>query len=211
LTILEASLEAFHRVPGLRYSVVVTRREFLDRAFQMLIKRGLAGRAVEGGKEREDSVALGLSAVPPGIPLVLIHDAARPFVPPQVIRNVLSGAVKWGAVVPGVPVHDTIKLLRPDGRVVETMPRPLLSAMQTPQGFRTELLRMAFQKLGRRRSALTDDGAVAQEAGYPVRVVPGDPANFKITTSEDLRHAREKAKQINTGTSETTGKSKKRF
>ncbi len=195
-TVLQASLAAFAQVPGLFYSVIVTRREYLDRAWKDLGRQGLAGRVVEGGKEREDSVALGLAAVPRGIPLVLVHDAARPFVPEAVIREVLAGANRWGAVVPGIPVTDTIKLTRTDGRVVSTLPRPLLAAVQTPQGFKTEWLRAAFQKVGRRRSSLTDDGAVAQAAGYPVRVVPGDIHNFKITTPADLKRARELAKKL---------------
>jgi 2-C-methyl-D-erythritol 4-phosphate cytidylyltransferase len=195
-TVLEISLEAFRRVPGLRYSVVVTRKDYLDQAFSILKRMGMAGRSVEGGAEREDSVALGLEAVPPGIPLVLIHDAARPFVSSEIIEGVFQGAAKWGAVVPGVPVTDTIKLTRPDGKVVSTLPRQLLSAVQTPQGFKTEVLRKAFKKLGRRRSKMTDDGAVAQEAGFTVHVVPGEPGNFKITTPHDLHRARNLAKTI---------------
>ena len=195
-TILQASLRAFARVPGLFYTVVVTREDYLDTAWKQLSGLGLAGRVVEGGKEREDSVAMGLLVVPRGIPLVLVHDAARPFVSEAVIRGVLAGAERWGAVVPGVPVTDTIKLTRPDGRVVSTLPRPLLAAVQTPQGFKTESLRKAFQKLGRRRAALTDDGAVAQAAGYPVRLVPGDIHNFKITTPGDLSHARQISRKM---------------
>jgi 2-C-methyl-D-erythritol 4-phosphate cytidylyltransferase len=174
----------------------VTRRDYLDKAFGFLKRMGLPGRSVEGGKEREDSVALGLEAVPPGIPLVLVHDAARPFVSAAVIEGVLAGAARWGAVVPGIPVTDTIKLTRPDGKVVSTLPRPLLAAVQTPQGFKTELLQKAFRKLGRRCSKLTDDGAVAQAAGYSVRIVPGDLGNFKITTPQDLYRARHLMKTI---------------
>jgi 2-C-methyl-D-erythritol 4-phosphate cytidylyltransferase len=195
-TVLEVSLEAFQQVPGLRYAVVATQKDYLDRAFGMLKRLGIPGRSVEGGAEREDSVWLGLEAVPPGIPLVLIHDAARPFVSPEVIENVLAGAAQWGAVVPGVPVTDTIKLIRPDGKITTTLPRPLLAAVQTPQGFKTELLRKAFKKLGRRRSRLTDDGAVAQAAGFSVRVVPGEPGNFKITTPKDLEQARRLVKTL---------------
>jgi len=190
VTVLAASLRAFQRVPGLRYTVVVTRADYLDRAFRILKGLGMAGRSVEGGREREDSVALGLAAVPPGIPLTLVHDAARPFVSEEVIERVLDGADKWGAVVPGGPVADTIKLTRPDGKVVSTLPRHLLAAVQTPQGFKTECLRKAFKKLGKRRAKMTDDGAVAQAAGFPVRVVAGDPHNFKITTPRDLEQAR---------------------
>jgi 2-C-methyl-D-erythritol 4-phosphate cytidylyltransferase len=101
VTVLAASLRAFQRVPGLRYTVVVTRADYLDRAFRILKGLGMAGRSVEGGREREDSVALGLAAVPPGIPLTLVHDAARPFVSEEVIERVLDGADKWGAVVRG--------------------------------------------------------------------------------------------------------------
>ncbi len=193
--VLEASLDVFRRVPGLRYTVVVTRQDCLSRAFRMLTSRALPGRVVPGGAEREDSVALGLSAVPPGIPLTLIHDAARPFVTVSVVRRVLEGALKKGAVVPGVAVLDTVKWLDRNGRVRKDLPRHLLAAVQTPQGFRTEWLRRAFKRLGPRRARLTDDGAVVQAAGYPVHVVEGDPLNFKITTPADLKRARETAKK----------------
>jgi len=189
-SMLEASLAVFARVPLLRYAVVATRKEYLDKAFRMLSRRGIPGRVVEGGSEREDSVARALLAMPPGIPLVLVHDAARPFVTHRVIQNVLSGAARWGAVVPGVKVTDTIKLYKPGGAVQATLPRHRLAAVQTPQGFKTDLLRNAFRKVGKKRSALTDDGAVAQAAGYPVRLVVGDIHNFKITTKADLIRAR---------------------
>jgi 2-C-methyl-D-erythritol 4-phosphate cytidylyltransferase len=146
----------------------------------------LAGRAdvVAGGAERQDSVALGLSALPEGVDVVLVHDAARCLAPPSLVASVVQ-AVREGhpAVVPGLPVVDTLKEVDDDGTVVGTVAREPLRAVQTPQGFTRSVLVLAHATVD---AAATDDAALVERLGEPVTVVPGDPMAFKITTPDDL-------------------------
>jgi len=147
----------------------------------------LDGRAtvVAGGAERYDSVRMALSEI--GDPaFVLVHDAARPLTPPGPIQRVVA-ALRDGlrAVIPVLPVVDTIKAVDANGVVLGTPERAGLRAVQTPQGFDTDLLRRAY----RRAVAVTDDAALVENIGTPVHTVTGDPLAFKITTALDLRLA----------------------
>ncbi len=189
-TMLDMCLESFRQVPGLAYVIIVTRHEYLEQAIQAIYRWKLAGIVTKGGAEREDSVQKGLEVVPPGVQYVLIHDAARPLVSPGLIHRVLEGASRFGAVIPVIPVKDTLKVVSA-GKVVKTLDRSKIGAVQTPQGFKLALLRKAFKKLGRKASHLTDDAAVVEAAGTRVRVVQGDLLNFKVTTPDDLRHVKD--------------------
>lgn len=138
--------------------------------------------SVTGGATRAASVRAGLTAIPDDAMIVVVHDAARPLASSALFDAVI-GAVRAGAdgAVPGVPVADTIK--RVDGdRVVETVPRKDLVAVQTPQAFRAEALRAAH----RDAPEATDDAALVEAAGGTVVVVPGDRRNLKVTTPDDL-------------------------
>jgi 2-C-methyl-D-erythritol 4-phosphate cytidylyltransferase len=140
---------------------------------------------VAGGRERQDSVRAGLAALPPGIELVAVHDAARPLVRPDAVRRVLEAARATGAAILAAPVRDTIKRVAA-GRVVETPPRAECWAAQTPQVFRVEILREALAKAEAEGVVGTDDAQLVEALGVEVRVVPGDPDNLKITGPEDL-------------------------
>ena len=189
-TLLDMCLESFRQVPGLAYVIIVTQDEYMEQAIQAIYRWKLAGIVTKGGAEREDSVRLGLSVVPPGVQQVLIHDAARPLVSPGVIQRVLDAAVKSGAAIPVIPVKDTLKVIS-SGKVVKTLDRTKIGAVQTPQGFKLSILKKAFKKLGQRASRLTDDSAVVEAAGFKVKVVEGDLLNFKVTTPDDLRHVKD--------------------
>ncbi len=142
---------------------------------------------VTGGATRQASVAAGLSAVWPDVEVVLVHDAARALVPPEVFGRVVD-AVTGGrpAALPVVPVVDTIK--RVAGDVVEAaVDRAELAAAQTPQGFRRDLLDEAYRAA---TEEFTDDAALMADAGHPVFTVAGDALGFKITTPADLERAR---------------------
>ena len=141
---------------------------------------------VAGGDSRAASVGLGLAAVPEGAEVVLVHDAARPLTTPAIFEAVLGALAEDGvdAVVPGVPVHDTIKQVDSFQTVTATLDRATLVAVQTPQGFRAAALRRAHAADG--TDGATDDAALVEATGGRVRVVPGDPGNLKITTLEDL-------------------------
>jgi len=145
---------------------------------------------VAGGATRSESVRAGLDAVPTEATIICVHDAARPFASAALFSSVI-GAIVDGAdgAVPGVAVPDTIKRVDADGRVVETPQRATLVAVQTPQAFRAEALREAHA-LGK---DATDDAALVEQLGGRVVVVPGEPANRKITDREDLVWARDTA------------------
>jgi 2-C-methyl-D-erythritol 4-phosphate cytidylyltransferase len=189
-TLLDFSLASFKKVKGLACVVIVTQPDYLEKAIHHLYRHHLAGIACTGGQEREDSVLRGLLVVPEGIKTVLVHDAARPFVRPRLIQSVLESALRLGAVVPALPVKDTLKVVQ-QKRVVKTLDRDSIVAIQTPQGFRIDWLKKAFLTVDRRRSKLTDDAAVAEAAGFKVSIVEGDPLNFKVTTPDDFEQARQ--------------------
>jgi 2-C-methyl-D-erythritol 4-phosphate cytidylyltransferase len=152
---------------------------------------------VAGGATRQESVRLGLRAVGSGADVALIHDAARPFARPEVFRRVvaaLSAADHAEGAIPVVPSPDTVKLVR-DGFVTETVPRAQLGLVQTPQGFRLDVLRRVHADPPMGMEDATDDALLLELAGYRVAAVEGDPANFKITTPEDLRRAEEYLRQ----------------
>ncbi len=142
-----------------------------------------AGEAIVGGATRQQSSRLALEAAE-GAEIVLMHDAARPFVTSELIERVLDAVWMHGAAAAAVPVTDTIKRMCEDR--VETLDRRELWAMQTPQGARTELLHEAF---ARARADLTDEMALLEAIGVNPRLVTGDSSNFKITTPEDLVRA----------------------
>ncbi len=153
----------------------------------------LAGRAltlVAGGPERSDSVAAGLAALEPACAIVLVHDAARPFVEPDVIDAVIREARNGVGALAAVPVSDTIKEVSPDGRrVLRTVPRERLWRAQTPQGFPRDLLAEAHARARREGVSATDDAALVERLGAVVHVVPDSPRNVKITTADDLAWA----------------------
>jgi 2-C-methyl-D-erythritol 4-phosphate cytidylyltransferase len=145
-------------------------------------------RVVAGGAHRQASVAAALRELSGDCDIVLVHDAARPLVPAAMVARVVDAVAEGApAVVPGLPVPDTIKRIDVNGLVVETPPRDALRAVQTPQGFRRAVLVAAHA--GADGDAATDDAALVEHLGYPVLVVPGDPAAAKITVPEDLERA----------------------
>jgi 2-C-methyl-D-erythritol 4-phosphate cytidylyltransferase len=159
------------------------RREILD-------PFGLSPDAVvPGGEDRQASVYAGLSCARGDTDLVLVHDGARPFVTPAVIQAAVTAAADSGAAVVAIPVTDTIKVAGRDGWLAETPERGRLWAAQTPQVFRAGLFREAHARALRDGFRATDDSALVERLGHPVRLVPGSPENLKITTSADLAMA----------------------
>ena len=156
-------------------------------AFEGLLA-GCDAVVVPGGAERQDSVLAALAALPPEVGLVLVHDAARAFVPAVVVERVIR-ALRDGAaaVVPVVAVADTVKRVDVNGSVLTTVPREDLRSAQTPQGFRRTVLEAAHASAPR---GLTDDAAMVESAGIEVHTVEGSPEAFKVTTPFDLRIAR---------------------
>lgn len=191
--VLLHSLRRFLAVAGVRRVVVVVRgedRPLFDAAVARLGAQA-NGRlmSVEGGATRQASVRHGLEALaslaePPDI--VLIHDAARPWVSEALTRRAIAAARACGAAAPGVPVTDTIKSVDDSGVVTATLRRPQLRAIQTPQAFAFRPILEAHRRAAGVDAEFTDDAAIAEWAGLPVRVFPGEPANVKITRPEDF-------------------------
>ncbi len=152
---------------------------------------GKRARVVAGGAERSDSVRNGLAALS-GCAVVLVHDAARPFASPDLVRRVAEAAWAGGAALAALQVTDTVKRAAGEAepRVAETLDRRTLWLAQTPQGFRTELLRRGYAEAGPEASAATDECALVERLGAPVTLVPGEAGNFKITTADDVARAR---------------------
>jgi 2-C-methyl-D-erythritol 4-phosphate cytidylyltransferase len=189
--ILALTVRRLANHPRIGAVVVAAPSALVDRTARLL--RPHAGRAklvvVPGGPERQESVRLALEAGPAEAELVVVHDAVRPFVRREVIDAVLAAAAETGAAICAMPIADTVKRVR-DGLVEATLDRSTLWAVQTPQAFRADLLREAHEKARRDAVVGTDDAALVERLGHPVRVVRGDPENVKITTSDDLRRAR---------------------
>ncbi len=195
------SLESLERCAAVEAIVVVGPVRRLQEA---MAAAGFAPAKVvgwtEGGRERRDSVARGLRALPGGYDFVAVHDAARALVTPELVARVVGDAVAHGAAIAAVPVADTLKRVAL-GRVEDTVPRASLWCAQTPQVFRRDWLEAAHgapagvpagvpalggSGSGSARSAATDDAALVEALGHPVHVTEGDALNLKITTARDL-------------------------
>ncbi len=181
LPVLVHSVRAFLRVKEVGEVVVVARPGTEFRAASLLRDLDFPVRVVTGGQRRRDSALAGVEAAQGEI--VLVHDAARPLVSADLIKRVLSAAAEHGAAAPVVPVVDTLRYAENGFLRPEVLPRAGLVAMQTPQGFRRELLLPALRACD---TDLPDDAAALLSQGIPVATVPGDPRNIKITYPEDL-------------------------
>jgi 2-C-methyl-D-erythritol 4-phosphate cytidylyltransferase/2-C-methyl-D-erythritol 2,4-cyclodiphosphate synthase len=193
-SMLQKSAAAFVQHPRISEVVLVLPKEHTELA--VLAVRDAQKpfseiRMVAGGPRRQDSVANAFDAVSPSADVVLIHDAARPFVSPSLIERTIDAAAEHGAAIAALQSRDTVKRVA-EGVITETIPRELVYLAQTPQGFRRDVLAAAV-KLGRDGVDATDEAALAERAGYQVHVVDGDPGNVKITTEEDLAAARARA------------------
>jgi len=193
--ILAHTLRHFVRHPGVRAVVIAAPPAHLTRTRAVVRRRAGGGggggvAVVPGGVTRQESVWRGLAALPEGLDLVLVHDAVRPFITRALIDAVADAAAAGGAAVCALPIAETVKRVR-DGVVEATLDRSVLWAVQTPQGFRVDLLREAHDKARRDGAEATDDAMLVERLGHPVRVVLGLPGNVKITTPADLRAARE--------------------
>ena len=193
-TVLEKSVRAFDTHPAID-EILLVAGENAPQAALLAAACAKPAKTVAGGATRVQSVRAGLDAV--NAEYVAIHDAARPFVTPQVIWDALEAAYETGAAAPAVPVKDTVKVAA-DGLVVETPAREKLYAVQTPQCFRRALYTRALAAVtGEKARLVTDDCSLFELAGLPVRLTEGDYANYKITTKEDLQ--KEKTMRIGHG------------
>jgi 2-C-methyl-D-erythritol 4-phosphate cytidylyltransferase len=188
-SLLEHAVERALGAPEVSHVVIVAPVSHLREAGALASRsaRPADVEVVAGGAERTDSVAAGLRALRPDDGIVLVHDAARCLAPSSLFSRLVH-EVRSGhpAVVPGLPVADTIKQVDARGLVVATPDRAALRAVQTPQAFLREVLEHAHSS----GAQATDDAALVEAAGGHVRVVDGDRLAFKVTTPDDLATAR---------------------
>ena len=188
-TILETTVKIFDDCSAVDEILVTANQDFIVRCRQLCERFTKVWGVVPGGKERQDSVREGLQHASDN-GLVLVHDAARPYVTEDVILRVLAGAAQSGAAVPAVPVKDTIRQMIGEeagaAQQSQTLERSRLYQVQTPQGFRTSLLKEAYRKAYEDGFYGTDEAGVAEHFGAAVMMVRGDEANKKITTREDM-------------------------
>jgi 2-C-methyl-D-erythritol 4-phosphate cytidylyltransferase len=185
--ILLRALRPFASHPEVARVVVVLAPVHAERPPEFIGPLAGSGlRIVAGGRERSDSVAAGLRALPSDCSIVLVHDGARPFVERRVIDAVIAHARAGDGAVAAVPISDTLKAQAPDDptRVSRTVSRDGLWRAQTPQGFPRQLLEQAYARGG--YAGATDDAALVEACGAVVRLVPDSSRNLKITTPEDL-------------------------
>jgi 2-C-methyl-D-erythritol 4-phosphate cytidylyltransferase/2-C-methyl-D-erythritol 2,4-cyclodiphosphate synthase len=190
-SILSRSVDAFAAHPEVDDVIVALPPELVD-APPLQPGDGSSFRVVAGGSRRQDSVANAFRAINRGTDVVLVHDAARPFITGDLISRVIQAAAEHGAAIVAQPVSDTVKRVRRDLRslaVVETIPRELVFLAQTPQAFRVGVLGDAIA-LGESGVDATDEAALAERAGHVVHIVEGTAKNLKITTTDDLAEAR---------------------
>ena len=180
-------LRQVSQVPDIRFVVVAAPADYFDQVKQLCAAwPDLAVTVIGGGKTRQESVGLALQLVPKEAKIVLVHDAARALTPAQLFIDVVE-AVRSGAdaVVPGLPVTDTIKTVDAAGFTTLTVSRSELRAIQTPQGFRRRLLLRAHKRSNRHPEA-TDEAGLVERLMQPVLIIPGHAEAFKITTPFDI-------------------------
>ena len=189
MSVVEHSLLLFANMPEVSQLVVVVDRQHRH-AFAAPAD-GLQQRLVfaDPGEERQDSVFNGLQRVPPDASLVCVHDAARPLVTEDNVRDVLRDAMIHGAAVLGVPSKATIKESEDGSFVLRTIPRKRLWEIQTPQVIKPPLLRKGFQKVKAENLDVTDDVSIVECLGEPVKITLGEYTNIKLTTPEDMNIA----------------------
>ncbi len=187
LPVIVRTLMAFQPLPEVSEIIVVTREELIPELSGLCKAFSLdkVSKLVRGGNSRLESARIGTLEARRDIPLIAVHDGARPLVTGELISGVIAKAAQTGAAAPGVPVRDTIKVAR-DGLVEHTPDRETLFAVQTPQVFDADLLRAALQKALDDGAAVTDDCSAVERLGMKVSLTEGDVRNFKLTDPADL-------------------------
>ncbi|HBD07526.1 MAG TPA: 2-C-methyl-D-erythritol 4-phosphate cytidylyltransferase [Syntrophobacteraceae bacterium] len=186
------TLETIAQASFLTGIVLAVPEDFRSQAQTLVtqhLRHGLTVIVVAGGKERQDSVWNALQVIPGECSMVLIHDGVRPLVSVTLLNDTWKAAQRTGAAIAAIPATDTVKRVR-DGLVNETLSREEIWLVQTPQVFRRDLLRRAYEESRRCGWSATDDASLLERIGVTVSVVAGDRTNLKITTPEDLEWLR---------------------
>ncbi|MCX5839059.1 MAG: 2-C-methyl-D-erythritol 4-phosphate cytidylyltransferase [Deltaproteobacteria bacterium] len=205
IPILVHTLREFQHSPLADEIVLVVPGEDVAEVRRDMVERydfSKVSLVIEGGRERQDSVRNALVHVRDEHEIVLVHDGVRPFVTGTLIERAVSGAKAFCAVAIGVPVRDTVKAVDAAGRVVKTVPREGLWLTQTPQAFRRDVILAAYKRAAADAFYGTDDASLVERMGIPVRMIPGDADNIKVTTPEDLARAERMIRRFEGGTAD---------
>ena len=188
IPVLVRTLTALQQAGTIDEIIVATREEDLVEISQLCKTYGITkcSKVVRGGETRVHSVMLAAMEADPKTRLLAVQDGARPLVTTEVIDRVVLAAVRCGAAAPAIPVKDTIKTVRQDNSVEETLDRSVLRAIQTPQVFDATILKAALQDAIDKEAPITDDCSAVERIGKTVFLVEGDEENIKITTPIDL-------------------------
>ena len=190
--ILQWTIGIFDALPIVHEIIVVAPTAHVARVRRLIARAGFrkVSSVIPGGAERQDSVRNGLSSFTRHPDIVLVHDAVRPLVGEKIIRSVIRAAGRFRAAAVGLPVKDTVKVEGKKGFSTKTLRRDSLWTVQTPQGFNYRLLLRAHKLAQGARFIGTDESSLVERLGVPVKIVPGDERNVKITTKEDLALAK---------------------
>ncbi|MFH1874668.1 MAG: 2-C-methyl-D-erythritol 4-phosphate cytidylyltransferase [Pseudomonadota bacterium] len=181
--IIHHTLQVFQNMEEVKEVVIVLAKDYVE-SFQYQGPKHW--QVIPGGKQRQDSVSNGLKVISDNCEVVLIHDAARPFISQDLIKQVAKQALNHGAAILACPIKETIKMVNSQNTIIETIDRSKLWAAQTPQGFELKLFRKAMQAANEAGYVGTDDASLVERLGNKVHLVEGDSRNIKITTPEDL-------------------------
>jgi 2-C-methyl-D-erythritol 4-phosphate cytidylyltransferase len=189
--LLAHTVDRFELCPEVEEVVLVVPEDYLAFCQQEIVDRyhfKKVRRIVAGGEQRQDSVWNGLKVLGNNTGLVVVHDGVRPFVPPPKITEGIKLCTDCRAVITAVPVKDTVKEVR-QLEVSGTVDRQKLYLVQTPQFFQYEVLMKAYRRAQKEGKYYTDDSALVEALGEPVKVLEGSYDNIKVTTAEDLAFA----------------------
>ena len=188
IPVLIRTLDALQRAERVDEIIVATREDELVEIAQLCHTYGITKckKVVRGGESRAHSVMLAALEADKSMELLAVQDGARPLVTPELIDSVIAAATRCGAAAPAVPVKDTIKCVREDGAVAQTLDRSALRAVQTPQVFTADVLKAALQSVLEQGIEVTDDCGAVERLGKVVFLTEGEETNLKITTPADL-------------------------
>ena len=197
--ILLRTLKTFSQVERVNFFIVIVAAHEVETVEKLLRgTKGIKSWVVTiGGSERQYSIANGLKLLPDDAEIILVHDAARPLISTRTINDVIDAAEKFGGAIAAVPSKDTIKIVDAEGFVKHTPPRSELVAVQTPQGFRREILLQAYEKAATENFLGTDDSSLAERLGVKIKIVASDYQNIKMTTPEDMTIAESFLRDVN--------------
>ncbi len=184
-------LNTFNSIPHVSEIVVVAPEDELSSTKNIIDENSIDKVCciTKGGKERRNSVYNGFCKLSTDTEIVIIHDAARPFVTEKIVEKTLNDCIKNGASISAIPINDTIKKITSNRKIEKTLPREKLWRAQTPQIFKFDILKTVYSKADLKNSLATDESQLVEENGFEVNVSLGSEYNIKVTTTDDLHYA----------------------